>query len=194
MFVSSAFAQGAESAAGHATSEHAAKAAEHAGGSNFPPFDSTYFASHLFWLIICFGLFYIFIARVAVPRIGSVIENRRDRIASDLDQAARMKQEADAAVTAYEKELSEARARGLVIAQAANDEAKAKADNERKIVEASLEEKLAAAEKRIGDIKDRAMQDVGQIAADTAQQIVQDFIGSETNAASLAKAVKSVSE
>ncbi len=186
MFVSSAFAQGVESTAEHASAGH--------GGSSFPPFDSTYFASHLFWLIICFGLFYIFIARIAVPRIGSVIENRRDRIASDLDQAARMKQDADAAVSAYEKELSEARARGLVIAQAANDEAKAKAERERKTVEAELEEKLAAAEKRIGDIKDRAMQDVGQIAADTAKQIVQDFIGSEATADSLTKAVKSVSE
>lgn len=186
MFVSSAFAQGVESTAEHASAGH--------GGSSFPPFDSTYFASHLFWLIICFGLFYIFIARIAVPRIGSVIENRRDRIASDLDQAARMKQDADAAVSAYEKELSEARARGLVIAQAANDEAKAKAEWERKTVEAELEEKLAAAEKRIGDIKDRAMQDVGQIAADTAKQIVQDFIGSEATADSLTKAVKSVSE
>lgn len=194
MFVSSAFAQAAHSTANIATSQHVTQAAEHGSGSNFPPFDASYFASHIFWLIICFGIFYIFIARVAVPRIGSVIENRRDRIASDLDQAARMKQEADDAIAAYEKELSEARARGLAIAQDAHNEAKEKAENERRILEASLEEKLTAAEKRIADIKDHAMKDVGTIAADTAKQIVKDFIGSEISAAQLSKTVKSVSE
>lgn len=38
-----------------------------------------------------------------VPRIGNVIETRRDRIASDLDQAMRMKQEADTVIKVYEK-------------------------------------------------------------------------------------------
>lgn len=184
MFVSMAYAQGSEAAVQQA----AAATGEHSGG--FPPFDPSYFASHIFWLIVCFGLFYFFMARVVVPRIGSIIETRRDRIASDLDQAARMKQEADAAVSAYEKELAEARSRANTIAQAASDEAKAKANAERNAAEASLDKKLAGAEKRIAEIRDRAMQDVGEIAEETAAEIVRELIGDSASKGALAKAVK----
>jgi F-type H+-transporting ATPase subunit b len=45
-------------------------------------------ASQLLWLAITFGLFYLFMSKVVLPRIGGVLEVRRDRIAQDLDEAA----------------------------------------------------------------------------------------------------------
>ena len=54
----------------------------------FPPFDPSTFPSQILWLAITFGLFYLFLKRVVLPRIGGILEVRRDRIAQDLDQAA----------------------------------------------------------------------------------------------------------
>ena len=87
----------------------------------FPPFDARPFPSQLLWLAITFGLFYLFLKKVVLPRIGGILEDRRDRIAQDLDQAARMKGEADAAVAAYEQELAEAKAKANAIGQQARD-------------------------------------------------------------------------
>ena len=120
MFVSTAFAQTAtESQPAPAAGEHGAADAVHTetgvaqdaghGSGVFPPFDSTHYASQLLWLAITFGLFYLFMSRVVLPRIGGVIETRRDRIAQDLEQAARLKQDADNAIVAYEQELAQAR-------------------------------------------------------------------------------------
>ena len=94
------------------------------------------FPSQLLWLAITFGLFYLFLKRAMLPRIGNILEVRGDRIAGDLDQAARLKGEADAAVAAYEQELAEAKAKANAIGQQARDAAKAEADAERKKVEA----------------------------------------------------------
>jgi hypothetical protein len=63
----------------------------------FPPFETSTFPSQLLWLAITFGLFYLFLQKVVLPRIGGILEVRRDRIAQDLDQAARMREESDAA-------------------------------------------------------------------------------------------------
>src|SRR4030095_15068327 len=71
------------------------------GHGAFPPFDPTHFPSQILWLAIIFGLFYLFLKRVALPRVGSILEVRSERIAHDLDQAARMKSEAGAAIAAY---------------------------------------------------------------------------------------------
>ena len=91
---------------------------EHATGV-FPPFDQTTFASQLLWLAITFGLFYLLMSKVVIPRIGGILETRHDRIAQDLDEASRLKAEADAAIAAYETDLAAARAKGNAIASAA---------------------------------------------------------------------------
>ncbi|WP_455477284.1 F0F1 ATP synthase subunit B [Bartonella sp. B41] len=187
MFISSASSQATETAM-----EHVKNAAEHAGRV-FPPFDFMYFCSHFFWLAISFGFFYLFISRTIVPRIGDVIETRRDRIASDLDQAMRMKQEADATVEIYERKLVEARSQAHIIAQGAGEEIKEKAEIERKEIEASLEKKLADAEKKIVAIRDKAMQNVGSIAEEVALEIVKKLIDVDVSRESVSSVIKAKS-
>ncbi|WP_040588296.1 F0F1 ATP synthase subunit B [Allomesorhizobium alhagi] len=186
MFVTPGYAQ--ETTAPALDEAHTVEDAAHGGGA-FPPFDSSTFPSQLLWLAITFGLFYLFLKRVVLPRVGGILEVRRDRIAQDLDQAARMKSEADAAVAAYEQELAEARAKSNAIAQQARDKAKADADAERRTVEATLESKLAEAEARIASIKASAMKEVGAIAEQTAATIVQELVGAKVDKADVAAAV-----
>ncbi len=212
MFVTSAYAQEAAPAEGEAHTEgqgqtdaatgahdaaaggdaHTEVPAEGHGSGGFPPFNPEYFPSQILWLAITFGLFYLFLKRVVLPRIGGILEVRRDRIAQDLDQAARMKEEADAAVAAYEQELAEAKANANTIGQKARDKARADAEAERKRVEAELEAKLQKAEANIASIKAKAMNEVGTIAEDTAAAIVRELIGGSVDKASVAAAVKSV--
>lgn len=189
MFVAPAFAQ--ESNGDHQLQTELA-VETHEGTGVFPPFDSTHFASQIVWLAITFGLFYLFLKKVLVPRIGGIIETRNGQIAQDLEEAARMKAEADAAVAAYEQELADAKAKANAIGQQARDAAKADAEAERKKVEAELESKLAGAEARIALIKDEAMRDVGQIAEDAASAIVQQLVGSAADKSAIAAAVKAV--
>jgi F-type H+-transporting ATPase subunit b len=160
----------------------------------FPPFDPATFPSQILWLAISFGLFYLFLKKVVLPRLGGIIEVRRDRIAQDLDQAASLKSEADAAVAAYEQELAEARTKAHSIGQDARDAAKADAEVERKKVEAELDQKLDEAGARIASIKSSAMNEVGIIAEETATEIVQQLIGGKTDKAAVAAAVKAARE
>jgi F-type H+-transporting ATPase subunit b len=174
----------------HGTTTHSETGVAHKGV--FPPFDSSHFASQLLWLALTFAFFYLFLSRVVLPRIGGIIETRRDRIATDLDQAARMKQESDEALAAYEQELAEAKQKAGSIAQKARDESKAKADAETADISAALEKKLADAEASIASIKDKAMAGVGAIAEETATEIVKKIIGGTVDKASVTAAVKAV--
>lgn len=185
MFVATAFAQGEDE-----TTETQAEVEVGQESGTFPPFDSATFPSQLLWLAITFGLFYLFLKNVALPRIAGILEVRRDRIAQDLDQAARMKEEADAAVAAYEQELAEARAKANAIGQEAREAAKKEADAERRKVEQELDKKLAEAETRIESIKSTAMKDVGSIAEETAGAVVEKLLGGKADRKSVAAAVK----
>lgn len=189
MFVAPAFAQESETEAHGET--HSEVGAEHgAGGGSFPPFDSSTYPSQLLWLAITFGLFYLFLQKVVLPRIGGILEVRSDRIAQDLDQAAKLKEEADAALAAYEQELADAKAKANAIGQEAREGAKAEAEAERRQVEAAMESRLSEAEARIALIKDAAMRDVGQIAEETTGLIVQELVGTAMDKSAVSSAVK----
>jgi F-type H+-transporting ATPase subunit b len=196
MFVTSAYAQTAPAA----TDPHAAPAGEvhtetgvahgdEHGGGTFPPFDATHYPSQLLWLVITFGAFYLLMQKIIVPRVGGIIENRKGRIAQDLEEAGRLKAEADAAVETYERELATARSKAHSIAEAARESAKTKATADRTAIEAELAEKLAAAEARIGEIKNQAFAEVGQIAEETASAIVDQLIGAKASGEDIKAAV-----
>ncbi len=55
--------------------------------SGFPPFQSEHFPSQLLWLTVFFVLLYILMSRIALPRIGSIFEERSKRIGDDLAAA-----------------------------------------------------------------------------------------------------------
>jgi len=163
--------------------------AEH---NNFPPFDASTFASQLLWLAITFVVLYYLMAKVALPRLGAIIEGRRDRIAADLDAAERLKGESEDAARSYEKALAQARAKASAIAEEARAAAKAKADAQRAETEQALAAKLAAAETRIGEIKDRALSEVGAIAAEATEEVVSALIGARASQDEVSAAVQAV--
>ena len=163
------------------------------GGGVFPPFDSSTFASQLLWLAITFGLFYLLMSRIIVPRIGGILEHRRDRIAQDLDEANRLKEEADNAIAAYEQELADARKKASVIAESAREKAKAAAEAERVATETVLSARMVDAEKRITAIKDKALADVDTIAEDAAADLVKHLLGGAVTKAEVAAAIRAAS-
>ncbi|MFQ5625883.1 MAG: ATP F0F1 synthase subunit B [Methyloligellaceae bacterium] len=135
------------------------------------------FAPQLIWLAVSFISLYLIMARVALPRIATVIEERRDRIASDLDQAEQLKQKTDEAIAAYEQALAEARAKALGIAQETREALAAEVDAEKAQAGKQIDEKTAEAEKRIAQAKSDALAHVNEVAADVAEAIVKDLIG-----------------
>lgn len=147
----------------------------------FPPFDPTTFAKQLFWLALSFGALYFLMARIALPRIGEVIEERRDRIQRDLDEAARMKSETDAALKAYEQSMAEARGKAQGLAKDTREKLAAQTEAERHRVEGQLNAKLAETEKRIGETKARALSSVDEIAASTAADVVATLTGKQVS-------------
>jgi F-type H+-transporting ATPase subunit b len=161
-----------------------------AGGKPaFPPFAKETFASQIVWLVITFVALYLLISRIAVPRIGGIIEARAKRIEGDFADAQRAKQESEAALAAYEKALADARNRAQAIGAEIRDKLHAEAEERRKALEAKLNAELADAEKSIAATKTAAMANVRGIAVDAASAIVERLIGTAPLAPAVAAAV-----
>lgn len=155
----------------------------------FPPFDPNVFAPQLIWLALIFGALYFLMSRIALPRIENILENRRARIAGDLDDAADMQSKAQAAGTAYEKTLSDAKANAQTMAQQMRDKLAAESASKRKSLEDQLNAKLADAERAIAATKAQAMSHVSEIATTAASDIVTHITGKPADAQKIAAAI-----
>jgi F-type H+-transporting ATPase subunit b len=161
-------------------------------GRGFPPFDATTFASQLFWFALTFILLYVLMSRVALPRIGTILEDRRKRIESDLADAQRSKEASDAAIVAHEKALAEARGRAQTLANETREKAAKAAEARRKDVDAKLHSRVADAEKSIAATRTAAMTNVRGIASEAATAIVERLTGTAPASQEVAEAVGNV--
>lgn len=157
----------------------------------FPPFNPEVWESQAFWLLVSFGLLYLLLSRMVLPRIGSTIERRSSRIAADLDEAARLNDEAAAAQQALQVEMAKARAEARETA--AKAQAKIEAEIAERTAEAdeAIEKKLAEAEATIADMRASAMAKVEDIATETAQAMAARF-GANVTASDAQSAVRDV--
>lgn len=141
-----------------------------------PQLEFATYAPQLIWLAISFVFLYLMMSRVALPRIGAVIEQRRDKIADDLDRAAGFKKDAEEALEAYEQALAAARGRAHEIAAANREKVKGEADAKRAATDARLAEQMTQAETRIQETKEAALSNVRGIAVEAAEAIVAKLI------------------
>lgn len=158
-----------------AAAEEAAAHAEPAA-AGLPQFDPSSWPSQLFWLAVFFGGLYWMMAGYFLPRIGATIEERRDRIADDFDQAAEFRREAEEAQRVYETSLADAKARARAMAAANRDALNEELAERQHEADARAAASIEAAERRIAAMKVGAAAKVRQAAAETARAIVETLI------------------
>ena len=175
----------------HGNTKGATAHTEADGGQKapFPPFQKDTFASQLVSLLIAFVALYLIVSRIALPRVGSLLDERQNKIEGDLAAAQKLKDASDDALKAYESELAAARTRAQAIGSETREKLNAASEAERKTLEERLSVKLAEAEKTIASTREAAMSNVRGIAADAAAAIVQRLTGVLPDGKSIDRAV-----
>lgn len=165
--------------------------AEKAG---LPQMDASTYPTQIFWLFVTFGFLYAMMSALVLPRLGATIEERRDRIADDLDQAADFKRRAEEAEAAYEASLADAKAKARAIAAETRNQLDEELAELQREADARAAADVEAAEARINAMKADAAAKVREAAAETTRAIVEALIDEtptpEAVSAALAQAAK----
>jgi len=147
-------------------------------------------APQIIWLALTFGVLYLLMVWVALPRIGGVIERRAAHITGDLQSADRFRRETEEAIAAYEQALAEAKQKAHAIIDEGRAKLKAESDAERAKLDKELAARSEEAEARIGKAKASAMKEVNAVAVDVASDIVRQLIGAAPAKGDIEKAVQ----
>ncbi len=143
-----------------------------ATGPGMPQLDFSTFGNQIFWLLVALVVIYMILSRVALPRIGAVLAERQGTITNDIAAAESLKAKAVEAEAAYNKALADARVEANRIIE--DTKAEIQADLNKAIAKADAEiaARAAEGEKAIAEIRASALENVTEVAKDTAKEIV----------------------
>lgn len=158
-----------------------------AGG--LPQFQFENWAGHIFWLLIIFGALYLILSRSILPNLATVIEDRRDKIADDLDEAARLRREAETAQSALEQALADARARAQSMADDTKRRIQDELAGEAQAFEAEAAKRQDEAEARIAALTKEALGQAETVASEAAAAVVSSLSGADIDAGRASAAV-----
>jgi F-type H+-transporting ATPase subunit b len=157
-----------------------------------PQLDVSTFPSQIFWLIICFSVLYYLLSRRALPRVSEILEARQDRIAADLDQAQRLRRDAEVALAAYEEAMAKAQDRAQSLLAETQNRLQAEAAARQAELDQQLARQLVEAEGRIAASRDRALAELEDGAIDVAQAAAAKLAGVTVSAEVARRALRAV--
>lgn len=160
------------------------EAAAHGGESGgLPQFRFEYWGGQIVWLFLIFAVLYVLLAKVFVPKLRRIRDERASTIATAVTQARSVQAEAEAQAAAAQAEIAEARNRSRRVAADAKAKAATDLALSQKAEDARLQAQMDEAEARIRGLRDQAMTNVRGIAVETAQAIVQKLTGQKMTTA-----------
>ena len=140
-----------------------------------PQLDYNTFIPQIVWLFVCFIVLYLIMSRLILPKIADVLEKRQDRIASDLEEAEKLRNEAQAVIQSYEKEIDNAH----ISAQQIIEEGKKKISDDISILnndfESILQKQTEEAEISINNIREKANSEIKMVTIELAKILTKNL-------------------
>jgi len=165
---------------------------EYGAGEGMPQLDATTYASQILWLIITFSILYYLLKTKALPRVADILEARQERISNDLDKAAALRAEAEAAAEEYAKVVAEAQEKASAAIKATRDAVSADISARTAALDKELGNKIGEAERAIAAARAKALAELEDVAVEAAQAATRRLTGVEVSVAEAKAALAQV--
>ena len=161
---------------------------EKSGG--LPQLNPNDMVPQLIWLALTFLALYFVLSKITLPRISSVLDERKNRIERDIAEGERLNGETQNAIAEYEQKLADARSKADAVVKENRDSVAADLETKRQAAEAEDQARMKAAEERITAMKADAMAQVTTISTETTQELVKTLIGTDVSAEEVQRAMQ----
>lgn len=144
-----------------------------------------------FWVAFCVVAFIAFVVyKGAGKALTGALDNRTNAIKDELEEARRLREEAQTLLASYKRKQKEAEELAENIVKQARHDAEVMAAKSRKDMAERIERRTAMAEAKISNAEAQAMAEVRAKAADLALDAAEQLLSTKMSAAAKSKLVK----
>ena len=166
---------------------------ESSESSGMPQLNPEFWISQIFWLIIVFGVLFVILSKMILPKISANLEARKSQILENIGAAEKQREESENKIVEYEKIILDSKNEAKNYFSKAREQILKDIDKKRKVLENEINEEIKKAEKEIIDLKNKSPEKINKIAVEASSDLVKQLIGVEVNNSSISAIVEDVS-
>jgi F-type H+-transporting ATPase subunit b len=169
-------------------------ATQSAKGAGMPQLDPYYWISQIFWLILSFGVLFLILSKIILPKISRNLETRKSQILENIELAEKQRLESENKIKEFEKLILEGKNQAKNYFSDTKQKIIEDINKKKTLLENEINEEIKSAEKEINDLKNNAPEKINKIAVETSVDLIKQLIGFEVNNSNISAIVEDLSK
>ena len=165
-----------------------------AESSGMPQLNPEFWISQIFWLTLSFGILYIVLSKLILPKISANLESRKSLIQENIEAAELQRKDSETKLKDYENIVSKSKIEASNILNEAREKALKDISSKREILDKQIDDEIKKAEQEIYTLKKSAPTKINKIAIETSSELIKKIIGTEINNSSISAIVDDLSK
>jgi len=164
-----------------------------AESGGMPQLNPEFWISQIFWLTLTFGILYIVLSKLILPKISDNLESRKSQILENIEAAEKQRQNSEEKLKEYEKIVSKSKMEAKNIFNQAREKALKDISAKKDVLDKQIDDEIGKAEQEIKELQKSAPDKINKIAIETSSELIQKLIGAEVNNSSISAIVDDLS-
>ena len=165
-----------------------------AESGGMPQLNPEFWISQIFWLTITFGILYIVLSKIILPKISANLEIRKSQIVENIEAADKQREASEKKLKDYEKIINDSKIEAKKIFYKAREKILKDINQKKQSLNDELNSEIKKAESEVKELKNKAPEKITKIAIETSKDLIQQLIGIEVNNSSISAIVDDVSK
>ena len=160
-----------------------------AESGGMPQLNPEFWISQIFWLTLTFGILYIVLSKLILPKISDNLESRKSQILENIEAAEKQRQNSEEKLKEYEEIVSKSKMEAKNIFNQAREKALKDISAKKDVLDKQIDDEIGKAEQEIKELQKGAADKINKIAIETSSELIQKLIGAEVNNSSISAIV-----
>ena len=149
--------------------------------TGMPQLNSEFWTAQIFWLFVIFSTLYLVVSKIFLPKITHTIENRKSRVINNLDEAQKLKENAEKKLNEYNEIIQKSKKEAKKIIEDSKKKLDRDIEDKKKIFNDEIEKELKMAEKEIKNLKKSSISNINNIAVEISAEVIKQIISTKVN-------------
>ena len=167
--------------------------AQSSESGGMPQLNPEFWISQIFWLILTFGIMFVVLSKLILPKISKNLETRKSQILENIETAEKQREQSENKIKEYEKLIYESKIEAKNYFSEIRQKVLGDIAKKKQILDNQIEKELKDVEKEINELKEKAPEKINKIAMETSADLIKHLIGTEVNSSSISAIVEDIS-
>ena len=155
-----------------------------------PQLNPEFWVSQIVWLVLTFGILYIVLSKLILPKISDNLESRKSQILENIETAETQREESEKKLKEFEKIILESKLEAKNYFNEARQKILEDINNKRVALEKDIDNEISAAEQEVNNLKITSSEKIKKIAIETSSELIKQLIGEEANNSNISAIVE----